>query len=120
MYRIKIIVLFVLSMVLLLTASISSTPAKASSADITLSSDTAVVNVGDTFNVNIDIEAEVLPGDFEAYILYPKDNLEFVPGVLDIIAGGEGIIRITDHVTAAYSNHRNIRLNSGQRPGVKL
>ena len=106
MYRKNIkFIIFTFCTIILLISFFRDVTVKASSADITISAEHSKVTVGDTFTVSIDIEAEVLPGDFEAYITYPSEKLEFVPGT-GIVAGGEGIIKISDHVTAAYSNHR--------------
>ena len=49
----------------------SNIQAHASSADITNSSDSDIYHKGDTVSISIEIEADVIPGDFEGYLLYP-------------------------------------------------
>ena len=86
-----------------------STGLKASSADISFKSDSSEYDTGDVFTVNIDITADVIPGDFEAYVLYNADCLEFIPGI-EIITGGAGVIKISDHVVSANKVSRKYTL----------
>ena len=109
MIGLKAKIISVLCAALLFLICFESTGLKASSADIVISSDSVTYRLGDTFTVDLLLEAEVLPGDFEAYVLYSNDILEFVPGA-EIMAGGEGIIRISDHVTASTRNTRKYSL----------
>ena len=105
MAGLKAKIISALSAVLLFLMFFENTAAKASSADIVISSDSITYRIGDSFTVDLSIEADVLPGDFEAYVLYSKDILEYIPGA-EIMAGGEGVIRISDHVTASERNTR--------------
>ena len=86
-----------------------STGLKASSADISFTSDSSEYDTGDVFTVSIDITADVIPGDFEAYVLYNADCLEFIPGI-EIITGGAGVIKISDHVVSATRVSRKYSL----------
>ena len=92
----RMLVLIVCPLLLFILAS-SYIPAYASSADITISSDSAIYHRGDTVTVSIEIEADVIPGDFEGYLLYPEDVLTSVSGP-GIVSGGEGILKINDQV----------------------
>ena len=68
----KFLILLLCPLILFLAGS-PLVKVSASSADITISSDAAVYGKGDTVTVSLLIEAEVFPGDFEGYILYPAD-----------------------------------------------
>ena len=109
MVGLKTKMISVLCAALLFLICFENTGLKASSADIVISSDSLTYRLGDTFTVELLLEAEVLPGDFEAYLLYSNDIIEFVPGA-EIMAGGEGIIKISDHVTASSRNTRKYSL----------
>lgn len=85
------------------------TRVSASSADIVISSDKDIYTKGDYVDIYIDIEAEVLPGDFEGYLLYSPDILEYVSGP-ELATGGEGIIKLADNVTASARNTRRYSL----------
>ena len=82
---------------------------QASSADIAISSDKTEYSKGDIINIYIDIEAEVLPGEFEGYLLYPSDILEYTAGN-DIITGGEGILKISDKIVSPTRTSRRYSL----------
>ena len=94
---------------LLFLLTFSRVAAHASSADITISSDSEVYHKGDTVTVSIEIEADVLPGDFEGYLLYPEDVLTYVSGP-GIVSGGEGILKINDQVDSETRNSRKYSL----------
>ena len=100
----KFLILLLCPLILFLAGS-PLVKVSASSADITISSDAAVYGKGDTVTVSLLIEAEVFPGDFEAYILYPADVLKYVSGP-EIITGGEGVLKINDHVSSSERNTR--------------
>ncbi len=67
----------------------------AASADINFSSEKNRYETGEEFNVELTVNAEVVPGDFSAFILYSSEVLEYI-GESDRIAGGEGILKLTD------------------------
>lgn len=94
---------------LLFLLTFSRVEAHASSADITISSDSEVYHKGDTVTVSIEIEADVIPGDFEGYLLYPEDVLTYVSGP-GIVSGGEGILKISDQVDSETRNSRKYSL----------
>lgn len=100
----KFLILLLCPLILFLAGS-PMVRVSASSADITISSDLAVYGKGDTVTVSLLIEAEVFPGDFEGYILYPADILEYISGP-EIITGGEGVLKINDHVSSSERNTR--------------
>ena len=82
---------------------------QASSADIVISSDQDSYSKGDYVDIYIDIEAEVFPGDFEGYLLYPSELLEYVSGP-ELASGGEGVIKLNDSVTSSARNDRRYSL----------
>lgn len=87
----------------------SSVGVKASSADITISASNEECVKGSYTEIFIDIEADVLPGDFEGYLLYDKNILEYVPGP-EIVTGGEGVLKISDTVMNPTRNSRRYSL----------
>jgi len=68
---------------------------KASSASITLGTDATTVTKGDKVIVSIQLSSEALLGDFEAYISYNDDVLEFQSGA-SFVAGGDGLLKLSD------------------------
>ncbi|MCQ2496736.1 MAG: cadherin-like beta sandwich domain-containing protein [Lachnospiraceae bacterium] len=52
--------------------------------------------MGDRVDVEMTVNSELAPGSLQAYILYSPDVLEYV-GDVSIIAGGEGILKISDN-----------------------
>ncbi len=68
---------------------------KAASATINVSTDTPDVIIGDEVIVSLQLSSEALIGDFEAYITYNDDVLEFQSGA-SFIAGGEGLLKLSD------------------------
>ncbi|MBR4780675.1 MAG: cadherin-like beta sandwich domain-containing protein [Lachnospiraceae bacterium] len=87
----------------------SNIQAHASSADITISSDSDIYHKGDTVSISIEIEADVIPGDFEGYLLYPEDVLTYVSGP-GVVSGGEGILKISDQVETETKTSRKYAL----------
>lgn len=95
--------------VCVLTAAIlgltSTLEASASSASLTFTCDSASVRVGDVIEVTLTITADVAPGDFEGYISYDDNRLQYVTGP-DCMTGGEGILKIRDEEPGSISNIR--------------
>ncbi len=84
--------LFILSLILvILPHSVSH----AASAAITLSTGTKTAEAGEDVTVTLSITSEAMLGDFEAYITYNADILEFKNDA-SFIAGGEGLLKLTD------------------------
>ncbi len=96
--RLACVVLFMLMMT-------AGTAAFGASADISFTASAGEIRVGETLTVELTITAEVFPGDFEGYITYNPDVLEYAGGP-DCIAGGEGILRVCDLVTGSDKNIR--------------
>ena len=94
---------------LLFILAFSNIQAHASSADITISSDSDIYHKGDTVSISIEIEADVIPGDFEGYLIYPEDVLTYVSGP-GVVSGGEGILKISDQVDLETKNSRKYAL----------
>ena len=79
--------------------------AEASSASLTFSANSQNVRVGDVLEVTLTISADVAPGDFEGYISYDDNRLQYVTGP-DCMTGGEGILKIRDEEPGSTSNVR--------------
>lgn len=69
--------------------------AEAASASISLETEAEEIQVGDTVTVKLVIQGTSRIGGFEAFLAYNSSVLEFQP-VDGPIAGGEGLIRISD------------------------
>ena len=54
--------------------------AYASSADIKITADGTEVVLGDEFNAYINISSDITFGDFEAYLVYDAEVLEYIDG----------------------------------------
>ena len=83
--------------------------AGAAEADILFMTDDCMVSVGDIVNVDMSIIADEPIGDFEGYLLYSGELLEFVSGP-DMVMGGEGVLRIKDTAFASEGNIRTYHL----------
>ncbi|QHQ61173.1 hypothetical protein Ana3638_10640 [Anaerocolumna sedimenticola] len=68
---------------------------RAASATINIKADTESAAVGDEITVSLSISSDAMLGDFEAYITYNADILEFESDA-SFIAGGEGLLKLTD------------------------
>lgn len=68
---------------------------RAASATINIKADTESAVVGDEITVSLSISSDAMLGDFEAYITYNADILEFESDA-SFIAGGEGLLKLTD------------------------
>lgn len=91
--------------VMLLLVALPCGKAFAASGTLTFSTEKNEYSVGDIISVELLIEADVYPGDFEGYIQYNPDVLEYVSGP-SVIAGGEGILRVVDSVEESHLNTR--------------
>lgn len=68
---------------------------RAAGVNITLSANNETVVKGETITVSITLSSELLIGDFETFLSYNSDVLEFVEGA-SFIAGGEGLLKLSD------------------------
>lgn len=68
---------------------------QASSATITLDTDNNSVTIGDEVLISVNLSSEAEIGDFETYISYDSDVLEF-QSEASFIAGDEGLLKISD------------------------
>lgn len=80
----------------MLISFIYPTVCYATSASMTFHVDKKSITKGDKFNVSLNVESDSLIGDFEAYVSYDPEVLEFNPGA-SFIAGGDGLIKISDN-----------------------
>lgn len=96
--------LFGLLLCILCIAAVRLTGIEAASADLFFTSEKKNYEVGEVFDVELNIKAEVAPGDFTGFIRYSSDCLEYV-GESERIAGGEGLLKLTDIVD--YSDHNS-------------
>ncbi len=88
----KITTIIMVSIILLL---VNKTESLAASAKVTLSTKETTYEKGDRFTVEIKVNSQEAIGDFEGYLTYDADILEFVSDA-SFIAGGEGLIKISD------------------------
>ena len=79
----------------LLLSVIQSVPVQASSATITLETETEQIQVGDIVEVQLILRADVPIGDFETSLKYDATILEF-SSAPSCISGSDGIIKILD------------------------
>ena len=78
-----------------LTVFAKGIPVKAASADISFSVEGTGVSVGDSVVVLLQITADATIGDFEGYLTYNSDLLEYTSGP-SCITGGDGYLRVYD------------------------
>ena len=97
------------TVIVMLIACMPAVGAHASSASIEFSMDAETVRVDDVIEVTLTLSADIVPGQFEGYISYNDDVLEYVTGP-DTIAGGEGILKINDLEPDARYNVRKYEL----------
>lgn len=79
--------------------------AYAGSASISFRTSKKEITKGDKFVVSVYVESETEVGDFTAFVSYNQDILEFIPDT-SFIAGGEGLIKITDNNVVEGSKSR--------------
>ncbi len=85
----------VLMLTFVLVVATGRCPVRAASADITFSSENAEVSVGESVTVLLQITADTTIGDFEGYLCYDANLLEYVSGPA-CITGGAGYLKIYD------------------------
>lgn len=89
----KIIVSFlVILIVIIVKGNILS---YASSASLSLTTKNNTVTVGDSISVTLYVEADDIIGDFEAYITYDENVLEFKTGG-PFVNGDDGLLKVSD------------------------
>lgn len=77
----------------------------AASAAIGFSLPAEPIMVGDVVSINLTVDADADIGDFEGYISYDSDYLEFKTGAT-CIAGGDGILKLSDVFVSKAATHR--------------
>jgi hypothetical protein len=82
----------------------------ATSASMTFKVDKKDITKGDKFSVSLYVESDTLVGDFEAYVSYDPEVLEFNPEA-SFIAGGDGLIKITDNNVVEGNYNRKYVIN---------
>lgn len=82
----------------------------ATSASMTFKVDKKSITKGDKFSVSLYVESDNLVGDFEAYVSYDPEVLEFNPEA-SFIAGGDGLIKITDNNVIEGTYNRKYVIN---------
>ena len=92
----KKMIMYIVAMVCFLAGAFATTTTcQAASAEITITADSKEVTVGDSLFVYININSETLFGDFEAYLAYDKELLQFKEGE-SVISGGDGLLSVSD------------------------
>lgn len=81
--------------ILLVVTLIPYTKSEAASASITISADSTSVVKGDEVYVSIKLSSEAVIGDFEAFLSYDPNILEF-KSEASFISGGDGLVKISD------------------------
>ncbi len=82
-----------------------SVKASAASASIKFETEEEKYETGDEVTINLLLEGDVFLGNFEGYISYDEDLLEYSHGPA-CISGDDGLLKITDIVTESASNVR--------------
>lgn len=112
------IALFIIMSIMLIM--VNKTVSLAASAKITLSTKEAAFEKGSTFTVTIKVNSQESIGDFEGYLTYDADILEFVSEA-SFIAGGEGLIKISDiNVVSGETSKKYIVKFRGKETGSSL
>jgi hypothetical protein len=87
---IEVMILF-----LLVENFITVSPCLAASAEITISTDSAKAQVGDSLTVDVTVQSKTEFGGVEANLTYDSEILKYVKGSSGV-AGGNGFLKITD------------------------
>ncbi len=75
------------------------------------------VSVGEVISIYLTIEADANIGDFEGYISYDPDYMEFLTGA-SCIAGGDGILKISDIYSSSSGTTRKYLMKfTALKPG---
>ncbi len=88
-------IVIVLFAMILIGSNMNVIQARASSATLTFSTSTPEIKKGETFSVVLTIRSSATVGDFEAYVFYDPEVMEFKSGG-SFISGGDGLLRISD------------------------
>ncbi|MBH1939293.1 cadherin-like beta sandwich domain-containing protein [Mobilitalea sibirica] len=86
---------------------------QAASAELQIYTDVEEVHVGENLFVYITINSETMFGDFEAYLTYNEEVLEYISGA-SVITGGSGYLKISDVNTseAGYSRKYTLKFET--------
>ncbi len=103
--NLRIIKCAMIALLLLGMVLMPYTICKAASASITLSTDKTSVTTGEEVTVSLHLSSEALIGDFEAYITYNDDVLEYKDDS-SRIAGGDGLLKISDKNVSGEDSSR--------------
>ncbi|ROR26437.1 cadherin-like protein [Mobilisporobacter senegalensis] len=85
----------ILILVINLIFNMNGITAHAASATIKFSTNSTVVTKGNNITVSLTLEAEEAIGEFEGYISYDADILEFIESG-SFISGGDGVLRVAE------------------------
>lgn len=95
----------VTSMLLVLTFFISKVEARAASASVYFETEQASPMVGDTISIYLCVDTNGTLGDFEGFISYDADMLEYVSGT-SCITGGDGVLKVYDFGTSSNNTRK--------------
>jgi hypothetical protein len=99
---------YIIAMIMVILSITPYEICKAQSAQITFNTEQAEYTIGDNIIVNMHITSDAVLGDFEAYITYNADILEFKNGA-SFISGGEGLLKLSDiNVVNADSSRKYV------------
>lgn len=85
----------ILLLVTIVIGTIDTRTCRAAGAEISISSDSTEIKVGDVFYVNINIDSDTAFGNFEANLIY-DDSLMQYNGGASVISGNSGFLHISD------------------------
>ncbi len=107
-FRITVFVFLIMAAAL----SVKSENVLASSAGISFESVKSQIAVDEEVSIFVKIRADVIPGDFQGFVTYDSDVLEYVPEeeLEEIVTGSDGILRINDSVFSAEGKEREYEL----------
>ncbi len=101
----------------LIYALMPSIHAKAASARIGFSIQEPEITTGDVVSIILTIDADATIGDFEGYVSYDPEALEFISGAT-CIAGGDGTLKISDiYASSTTGTRKYIMKFQALKPG---
>lgn len=101
--------LALLFMMVILMAAAPVIPVQAASATITITTEDEEIKVGEMVTITLTIAADATIGDFEGYLKYDSNILEFTSAA-SCITGGAGLLKISDKGASPSVQERNYNI----------
>ena len=105
----KSIICLITSILLIISALLPKEVVKAASSTVYFETDETTLTVGNTISIYLCVDSDVTLGDFEGFISYNADIIEYVSGA-SCITGGDGVLKVYDY-GASTTNTRKYILN---------